>query len=404
MVSVMCPHAHAARIEQADRRTAGSGQGRMNFHEPHSAERPEAAPAQASTGEVMVAADNQGSGLYFEWQTDGTSTWHQETVASGLYWGPPSMAVASNGTVVIAAVDTNFEAVFYWWQAYGSSTWNQQQVSGISQTEPGPVSIAVQQANPGEAGDVVIVAQNTVGYRQNPSFSYYYQAFGTTPWQTQNLPGGYDGQTSPYVTVAPNDSVDVVFSPGVVNSATAPGFYLDQLPDQSSTWSSLLVNTQNSVLDPVIVEQANGGFNEADLNQAGGVDYYWSPPNDIDEWYGQTVAGNAGSGTAQSVSMANDTAKSEFAVAATLGSCDEAYIQAYGTSPWNAETIGCPGAAASNPQIAAESTGGLIATASAESGQAYFYWQDSSDNWHTESLPGLTQVNGGQVAVDSYNP
>ena len=365
---------------------------------------PAALPAQASTGEVMVAGTNLGGGLYFEWQTDGTSTWHKETVSSASGWDSPSMAVASNGNVLIAAVDAFTGTLYYWWQAYGSTNWNQQQVSATGAVAQGSVSIAVQQENSGEPGDVVIVAQDNTSDGQNPSFTYYYQAFGTAPWNTESLPGGYDGQSDPYVTVAPNDSVVVIFSPGLIDPAVVTGFWLDQLPYLSSNWSSLHVSTGTSVEDPEVVEQPGGGFNVTDVNDSGGVDYYWSPADDIYDWYGQTVSTTAGSVTEQGVSIANDTASSEIAIAADLGTCEHAFLQPYGATGWNSESMGCPGSYPDNPEIAAESTGGLVGTGSAESGQAYFYWQDAGGAWHTESLPGLTQVESTQVAIASYNP
>jgi len=365
---------------------------------------PAAMPAQASTGEVMVAGANLSGGLYFEWQTDGTSTWHKETVSSAGGWDSPSMAVSSSGNVVIAAVDALTGTLYYWWQAYGSTNWNQQQVSATGAVNQGSVSIAVQQQNAGEPGDVVIVAENDDPEENGPAFTYYYQAFGTTPWYTETLPGGYDGQSDPYVTVAPNDSVVVIFSPGLINPDVVSGFWLDQLPYLSSTWSSLHVSTGNSVDDPVVVEQPGGGFNVADINDDGGVDYYWSPADDIYDWYGQTVSSTAGSTTQSGVSIANDTAGSEIAIAAISGTCEDSFVQGYGQTGWPAKSMGCPGSYPSNPEIAAESTGGLVATGSAESGQGYFYWQDTSGAWHTESLPGLTSVWGTQVAIASYNP
>jgi hypothetical protein len=74
------------------------------------------------------------------------------------------------------------------------------------------------------------------------------------------------------------------------------------------------VNTGNSVADPEVVEQPGGGFNVTDVNVDGGVDYYWSPADDIYDWYGQTVSTTAGSTFDQGVSIANDTASSEFAI------------------------------------------------------------------------------------------
>jgi hypothetical protein len=80
-----------------------------------------AAPATAATGEVMVAGAVLGQGLYFDWQTDGTSGWNEEPVASGSF-DPPAVSVQSDGNVLISAVDTGNGALYFFWQQYGTST------------------------------------------------------------------------------------------------------------------------------------------------------------------------------------------------------------------------------------------------------------------------------------------
>lgn len=206
------------------------------------------------------------------------------------------------------------------------------------------------------------------------------------------------------MTVAPNNTILVVFTPGIINTSEVTGFFLDQLPYLSSSWSELHVGTGNTVLDPQVIEQDSGGITIADVNDAGGVDFYWSPANDIDSWYGETVSSTAGTTAYGGVSMADDEVAKETAIVAPLGSCAEGYVQDYGTSPWNAEQIGCPGDE-TNPEIAAVPSGGLVATDANNSGQGYFYWQAVGGGaWHAESLPGLTQDIGTGIAIGSYTP
>jgi hypothetical protein len=73
--------------------------------------------AYASAKEVVIAA-TAGSGLEVATQANG-SPWHIETVATGLY-GQPSVAIESNGIIVIAAVFLTGAyrgTLYYFWQA-----------------------------------------------------------------------------------------------------------------------------------------------------------------------------------------------------------------------------------------------------------------------------------------------
>lgn len=361
-------------------------------------------PAAASTGSVMIAA-SQANGLYFDWQTDGTSGWNQELVASGS-WYPPGFTVQSNGNDLIAAVNATTYALYFFWQQYGTSTWNAEQVSAPGTANAEPVSLAVQ--NPQSAGQpavVAIVAANDVSDGNTPSFTYYYQNVGTSPWHSESLPGGYDGQTDPEVSVAPNNTILVTFAAGAITgTAATDGFWVDQQPYLSSSWSDLQINTGFATSNPQIVEQSSGNLIvAADNAESGGTDFFWSPADDLDSWYGETVSTAAGSGEYDGVDMADDPAESKIAVTAPNGSCDDVFLQAYGTSPWNSTQLACPGVDGV-PQIAAESTGGLVATDENNNGQVTFSWQDGSGKWHPETVPGLTTVFAGAAVLGSYNP
>jgi hypothetical protein len=254
-----------------------------------------AVPAQASTGLVMVAAMTQGpgEGLYYDWQTAGSSTWNQELVASG-FWATPSMTVQSNGNVLISDVDYANSTLYFFWQGYQTTTWHQEQVSATGAAAFAGTSIAAQTVpSSGQPAYVAIVAENSTDGSGNPAFTYYYSQIGKAGWYAQSLPGGYDGQTSPDVAVGSNNEIVVVFDPGI-QSDTATGFFIDVQPYGSSSWSELHVGTGHIENQPQVEVQSSGNIIIADsigtgvLNQ--GVEFYWSPADDIDTWYAEPLA------------------------------------------------------------------------------------------------------------------
>jgi hypothetical protein len=368
-----------------------------------------AAPARASTGLVMVAAMVQGSGegLYYDWQTAGSSTWNQELVAPG-FWSTPSMAVQSNGNVLISDVDYTNSTLYFFWQGYQTTTWHQEQVSATGAAAFGGTSIAAQTVpSSGQAGYVAIVAENSTDSGGEPAFTYYYSQIGKAGWYAQSLPGGYDGQTSPDVAVGSDNEIAVVFDPGV-QSDTTTGFFIDVQPYGSGSWSEVHVGTGHIEYRPQVAVQSSGNVIIADSTGTGavnqGVEFYWSPAGDLDTWYAESIA--AGGINGQGVAMADDPAAGTITITGGFGgTCIPTTTQAYGPNPWVTGQIGCPGYTSGTASIAAEATGGLIA---ADTGpdpqQGYFYWAaEGGTTWHTEAVPGLGTVVGG-VAVASYTP
>ena len=368
-----------------------------------------AVPAQASTGLVMVAAMVQGNGegLYYDWQTAGSSTWNQELVAPG-FWSTPSMTVQSNGNVLISDVDDATSTLYFFWQGYQTTTWHEEQVSATGAAAFAGTSIAAQTVpSSGQAAYVAIVAENSGDTNGDPAFTYYYSQIGKAGWYAQSLPGGYDGQTSPDVAVGSDNEIAVVFDPGI-QSAAATGFFIDVQPYGSSSWSELHVGTGHIENQPQVEIQSTGNIIIADSIGTGavnqGVEFYWSPAADIDTWYAESIP--ARGINEQDVAMADNPAAGTVTITGAFsGTCIPTTTQAYGPNPWITAQIGCPGLTSGTPSIAAESTGGLIAAdAGPDPRQGYFYWAaEGSTTWHTESVPGLGAVVGA-IAVASYTP
>lgn len=371
---------------------------------------PAAVPAQAATGVDMVAASTNGGsiGLYYEWQTNGTSTWHKELVASGL-WSEPSMTVQSNGNILITAVSYATDTLYFFWQGYQTTTWNPEQVSptGAAWFYAG-ASIAVQTVPAsGKPAYVGIVAENSAtDSNGDPYFTYYYSQIGKAGWYSQTLPGGYGGQENPDIAVGANNEFVVVYTPGTETD----GFFVDAQPYLTTGWSDVHVATGYVENQPQVQVQSSGNIIVADtIGTEGdfqGTEFYWSPADDIDSWNAEHISSTMGGVDPHGVSIADDPAAGSIAITGGYsGTCFSAATQAYGPNPWTTTQVGCPGEYGANPTIAAQSNGALIAASASSNGSVgYFYWADkNSTTWHTETLTGLTDVNG-QIAVASYTP
>ena len=375
---------------------------------------PAAVSAQASTGVAMIAASatvNGTDGLYFESQNDGSSSWTRELVAAGE-WSPPTMTVQSNGNILISSISWENSTLYFFWQGYGTTTWNEEQVSPIGAAwYYGGTKIAVQTVmSSGQAAYVGIVAENSAtDSNGDPYFTYYYSQIGKAGWYSQTLPGGYDGQDSPDIAVGPNNEFVVVFDPGI-ESTSDSGFFIDVLPYQSTSWSERHVGTGYIENQPQVQVQSSGNIIIADTigtqTDFQGTEFYWSPADDIATWYAESISPNMGSIAPQGVSIADNPAESSITITGGADSnCFSAMTQAYGPNPWTTAQVGCPGLDAANPEIAAQASGELTATAtSSNTDTGYFYWTTKgTSTWHTETLPGLTDIYES-IAVTSYTP
>jgi hypothetical protein len=122
--------------------------------------------------------------LWYWYEPAGTTTWHEQEVAAGGGADYDDPAIAWTGSsVVIAAVNAqgNLE---YWWQAVGTRPWNQQQVAPL-----GLVALGAGQMDfpsIATAGDSVLIT----AIDSNGNLNYYWQQYGTTPWNEQQVAAG----------------------------------------------------------------------------------------------------------------------------------------------------------------------------------------------------------------------
>ena len=77
---------------------------------------------------VVIATEGIAQNLKFYWATNGTATWHPETVAvKNTTYSSPSITHDGN-SVIIAAEGPNHSLKFYW-AINGTSTWHAETVA-----------------------------------------------------------------------------------------------------------------------------------------------------------------------------------------------------------------------------------------------------------------------------------
>ena len=83
----------------------------------------------ANHGAVNIAVQGPHNSLLFYWATNGSSTWHSETVASAVN-NSAGPSITSNGNAAnISDVNSTGDLMFYW-AADGTSTWHAEPVPG----------------------------------------------------------------------------------------------------------------------------------------------------------------------------------------------------------------------------------------------------------------------------------
>lgn len=165
----------------------------------------------SSASSVVIAAEGGNGDIYYWWQAAGTTQWHKQTVASSGPYFSTTIGTTSD-SVVIAASDRNGNEQ-YWYQPFGATKWTHQKVAaGVDTEEFASASI-------GWTGSTVVIAGDTssgdIFYWYNPggdtsigatsgatvisgidntdspgTVDYYYQNFGTSPWNAQTIATG----------------------------------------------------------------------------------------------------------------------------------------------------------------------------------------------------------------------
>lgn len=360
-----------------------------------------AGPAMASTGEVVIATDTY-TGIDVATQPDGGRVWTVQQVASGTY-GSPTVAIASNGSIVVAAVELGGGAdrgtLYYFWEAAGSTTWERQQVSAIGAAAL-TVTPSIAGQKPVAAGtpiNIVIVDQD-----QNDSGStYYWEAFGSRTWNSEAIPTADGTAKDPYITEDANNT-------GVITYGTADGFGFDRLKyNTTDTWLSIQDITVGTAMNGMeAVDEPSGRIVASGTTANSGEMWeFYNSSGATDAWYGQ----NLGVYAYNNASMAVDTAAGNITVATydpndSSGECVYVYTEKSGTTSWTVQSRAeCPGWA--SPAVvaaAAQPNGNLVMTLIASNQEVQFYWAPSgTDNWNNEQISGIVDPAGSAaIAAD----
>jgi hypothetical protein len=345
-----------------------------------------AGPAAASSGEVVIAV-TAGAGLQVGEQTND-SPWQIETVATGLY-GQPSVAIESNGNIVIAAVFLTGSyrgTLYYFWQAPGSTVWHRQQVSAEAGVAPlVPPSIAAQRLNPGAVADTVIVAQNATG----TGSTYYWQQIGTGPWNSEAIPTFNGTATAPYVSV---DSQNT----SVVSFATPKGFGLDRQAYGASTWETVEEVYPGSARQGVEAADENDGriVVSATTPVSDQLNFYWNTTGKVSDWYGQNLPWQSDDQSAMAVNATeHNVTIAAYDPSFSSGECISTYTQDDGSTAWHRQAyVACPGwGGNADVAIAAQSSGGLVMTSIDSSDVVDFYAEaPSGSTWSDARITGIS--------------
>jgi hypothetical protein len=155
--------------------------GTTTWHEEQVATGVGAFPSIGWTGSTVIITDTDAHGNLDYWYQDaGTRPWHQQRVApagslgnnGGGFWSFPAISWTGS-TVIIAAVNEDGD-LDYWHQHAGS--WLQQQVAGPGSVDVGGPAIAW-------TGSSVVLA----GVTESGSLNFWVQAAGTRPWHYEHV-------------------------------------------------------------------------------------------------------------------------------------------------------------------------------------------------------------------------
>jgi hypothetical protein len=363
-----------------------------------------AGPAAASSGQVDVAVSTD-AGLQVAMQWDGapSSAWTIETVAAGGDWGTPSLFRQKSGNLVLTAVDGD-GSLWFWWQGAGATGWSApQEVAGPGSAYwYGQPAIASQYTvETGEQADTVIVSQDPGDY----GAMYYWEAAGGTTWHSGKLPTPDGVAIQPDVTVTADNTVLVSYDTDADPEITSsPGFAIDQLPFNSTSWSILTwIDTNTGDLpDNAVIEQPNGNLVVGASDVSGDSYFFWSPAGHPSVWYQESVGTNdihlsINPEYIQPMTITgNDQGMALGAQSASV-KCITAESQPNGGTVWSTQTIGCPGGSGiTYPAALVGDQAGTYNTTAATvdpEGGAYFSWQTyGATGWNAEKIPGISDV------------
>ena len=328
-------------------------------------------------GNSVIAVQTSNDGLRFYWNEHGTNNWNGEQVAAaGTTFSAP--AIAQVGNDVVIAAQGPFDSLDVYWQAIDATGWNSKLVAGISTTFSQP-SI---QAD-GTSG---IIAAEGAGN----SLDFYWTPSLTANWTPETVAGAGTTYSAPAEIVNEN-SVNI--------AAEGPSNSLDfyWAVNGTTTWG------------PEVVAGAGAGIKTAPaMIYTNGTVQIFASDLYVD-LFGKVLSYSALNGPAnwipQDVRVGALTAPAVVAYAYVPGSPGGVHLvsnavggymvvmtEADGSFDWQGDSSMCPpaglagsGCSIGNPS--AVMNGGLLNIASEDgNGDLIFFWQDSSGNFHEETV------------------
>ena len=131
---------------------------------------------------IVAAIDNAGD-LYYWWEPDGSSTFNQELVATGLdVTGAPAIGWTGNTVIIAASIGTQVD---YWYQYAGTQPWHEQRVAtAAAGTSWGPAAIGW------TGSSVIIAAVDNDASTAGGELYYWYEPVGSGTWNQQQVATG----------------------------------------------------------------------------------------------------------------------------------------------------------------------------------------------------------------------
>jgi hypothetical protein len=336
-------------------------------------------------GNSVIAVQTNSDGLRFYWNEHGTNNWHGEQVAAdGTTFSAPAIAVVGNDVVI--AAQGPFDSLDVYWQAIDASGWNSKLVAGVLTTYSQPAIQA-------DGTSAIIAAEGA-----SNSLDFYWTPSLTTNWTPETVAGAGTTYSAPAEIV--NDNSVNIAAEGPSNSLD---FYW--AVNGTTTWG------------PEVVAGAGAGIKTAPaMIYTNGTVQIFASDLFADYGFGTVLSYSALNGTAnwipQEVPAGALNAPAVVAYPYVPGSPGGVHLvsnafagymvvmtEADGSFDWQGDSSMCPpaglagsGCSVGNPS--AVMNGGLLNIASEDgNGNLIFFWQDSSGNFHEETVDTAANLN-----------
>jgi hypothetical protein len=338
-----------------------------------------------ANGNSVIAVQTADDGLRFYWNQHGTDNWYGEQVAgAGTTYSPPAITVVGDDVVIAAEGPLN--SMYVYWQAFGASGWTSKPVAGIRTTYSQPAIQA-------DGTSSVIAAEGA-----NNSLRFYWTPALTVNWTGENVAGAGTTYSAP---------AEIVHDNSVNIAAEGPDDSLDfyWAVNGTATWG------------PEVVAGAGAGINTAPaMIYTNGTVQIFASDLYADYGFGTVLSYSALNGTAnwipQEVPVGALNAPAVVAYPYVPGSPGGVHLvsnafgaymvvmtEADGSFDWQGDSSMCPpaglagsGCSVGNPS--AVMNGGLLNIASEDgNGNLIFFWQDSSGNFHEETVDTAANLN-----------